>query len=127
MTKDHMAVFVIIPVKGLDNAKSRLSSLLTDDERKQFCLKMLEDVLRTVKSTKYPHETVVVSKDPMMSKIAKNFDAGYLRERKTGLNKTVSEAIDWCVERGAASVLVLPADIPLVEPTDLNIMFILGE
>ena len=127
MTKDHMAVFVIIPVKGLDNAKSRLSSLLTDDERKQFCLKMLEDVLRTVKSTKYPHETVVVSKDPMMSKIAKNFDAGYLKERKRGLNKTVSEAIDWCVERGAASVLVLPADIPLVEPTDLNIMFILGE
>ena len=127
MTRDHVTVFVIIPVKRLDNAKSRLSSLLTDDERKQFCLKMLEDVLRTVKSTKRAHETVVVSKDPMVSEIAKNFDAAYLKERKTGLNKTVSEAIDWCVKRGATSVLFLPADIPLVAPTDLNRIFTLRE
>ena len=127
MTKDQVTVFIIIPVKRLDNAKSRLSSLLTDDERKQFCLKMLEDVLETVKSTKHPHETVVVSNDPTVSKVAKNFDAAYLKERKTGLNKSVSEAVDWCVERGAASVLVLPADIPLVTPNDLDRILMLGE
>jgi len=127
MTKDHVTIFVIIPVKKLDNAKSRLSSLLTDDERKQFCLKMLEDVLRTVNSTKRAHETVVVSKDSMVSQVAKNFEMIYLRERKTGLNKTVSEAVDWCVERRATSVLVLPADIPLVTPMDLNRIFTLGE
>ncbi len=127
MTKDQVTVFIIIPVKRLDNAKSRLSSLLTDDERKQFCLKMLEDVLGTVKSTKHPHETAVVSNDPTVSKVAKNFDAAYLKERKTGLNKSVSEAVDWCVERGAASVLVLPADIPLVTPWDLDRILMLGE
>jgi len=127
MTKDYVTVFVIIPVKRLDNAKSRLSSLLTDDERKQFCLKMLEDVLRTVKSTKRAHETVLVSKDPTVSEIAKIFNVAYLKERKTGLNRTVSEAVDWCVERGATSVLVLPADIPLVAPMDLNRIFALGE
>jgi len=127
MTRDHVTVFVIIPVKRLDNAKSRLSSLLTNDERKQFCLKMLEDVLRTVKSTKRAHEKVVVSKDPMVTQIAKNFEVAYLKERKRGLNKTVSEAVDWCIERRATSVLVLPADIPLVAPTDLNRIFTLGE
>lgn len=127
MTRDHVPVFAIIPAKKLDNAKSRLSSLLKDNERKQFCLKILEDVLRTVKSTKRVHETVVVSKDTMVSEIAKNFEVAYLKERKTGLNKTVSEAVDWCVERGAMSVLVLPADIPLVTPTDLNRIFTLGE
>jgi len=127
MTQDYVTVFVIIPVKRLDNAKSRLSSLLTDDERKQFCLKMLEDVLRTVKSTKRVHETVLVSKDPTVSEIAKIFDVAYLKERKAGLNRTVSEAVDWCVERKATSVLVLPADIPLVAPMDLNRIFTLGE
>jgi len=127
MTKDYVAVFIIIPVKRLDNAKSRLSSILTDDERKHFCLKMLEDVLETVNSTKHPHETVVISKDPTVSKIAKNFEAAYLKERKTGLNKAVSEAVDWCVEMGAASVLVLPADIPSVMPTELERIFTLGE
>jgi len=127
MTKDHVTAFVIIPVKRLDNAKSRLSSLLTDDERKQFCLKMLEDVLGTVKSTKRAHETVVVSKDPLVSEITKIFDVAYLKERKRGLNKTVSEAVNWCVKREATSVLVLPADVPLVVPTDLNRIFTLGE
>lgn len=127
MTKDPVNVYVIIPVKRLDNAKSRLSSLLTDGERKQFCLKMLEDVLSAVKSTKCAHETVVVSKDPMVSQVAKNFEVTHLKEKKRGLNKTVSEAVDWCIEREATSVLVLPADIPLVIPTDLDRIFALGE
>ncbi len=127
MTRNPMTVFVIIPVKRLDNAKSRLSSLLTDDERKQFCIKMLEDVLRTVKSTRRIHEVVVVSRDPAVLRIAETFGMAYFKEGKTGLNEAVSEAIGWCVERGATSVLVLPADIPLVTPTDLNRMLSLGE
>lgn len=127
MTRKRMTVFVIIPVKRLDNAKSRLSPLLTDGERKQFCLNMLEDVLRTVKSTKRVNQTVVVSNDPEVFHVAKNFEAAYLRERKTGLNEAISEAIGWCIERSAASVLVLPADIPLVTPTDLNRMLALRE
>jgi 2-phospho-L-lactate guanylyltransferase len=122
-----MAVFVIIPVKRLDNAKSRLSSLLTDDERKLFCLKMLEDVLTTVKATRRIHQTVVVSRDPAVLRIAGTFGVAYLEERKTGLNEAVSEAIGWSVERGATSVLVLPADIPLVTPTDLNRTLSLGK
>jgi len=127
MTRKLMAVFVIIPAKRLDNAKSRLSPLLTDDERKQFCLRMLEDVLRTVKSTKHINQTVVVSNDPEVFHVAKNFEAAYLRERKAGLNEAVSQAIGWCIRRGATSVLVLPADIPLVTPKDLNRMLALRE
>jgi len=122
-----MAVFVIIPVKRLDSAKSRLSPLLTADERKQFCLKMLEDILKTVKSTKSINQTVVISNDPEVFHAASKFFAAYLKERKTGLNEAVSEAIGWCIERGATSVLVLPADIPSVTPADLNRMLALGE
>ena len=127
MTRKRMAVSVIIPVKRLDNAKSRLSPLLASEERKQFCLKMLEDVLRTVKSMKRINQTVVVSNDPEVFRDAKNFEAAYLKERRAGLNEAVSEAIGWCIERGATSVLVLPADIPLVTPTDLNRMLALRE
>jgi len=127
MTRKPMTVLAIVPVKRLDNAKSRLSSLLTDDERKQFCLKMLEDVLRTVKSTRRIHQTVVVSRDPAVLRIAEAFGVVYLKEGKTGLNEAVSEAIGWCVERRATSIIVLPADIPLVTPTDLSRMLSLGE
>jgi 2-phospho-L-lactate guanylyltransferase len=127
MTRNPMIIFVIIPVKRLDNAKSRLSPFLTNDERKQFCLKMLEDVLRTVKSTRHIHQTVVISSDPAVLQIAETFGVAHLKEGKTGLNEAVSEAIGWCVEKGATSVVVLPADIPLVTPTDLKRMLSLGE
>lgn len=120
-----MGVFVIIPVKKLENAKSRLSPFLTQSERKQFCLKMLEDILKTVKSTKRIHQIVVVSDDPEMFHIAKNFGVTYLRETKIGLNEAVSEAIGWCIEKEVTSALVLPADIPLVTPVDLNRMLAL--
>lgn len=122
-----MAIFVVIPVKKLEEAKSRLSPLLTHEERKQFCIKMLEDVLRAVKSTRCVHRTLVVSMDPAVLRVAKRFDASSLMESLPGLNQAVSEAIDWCIWKGANSALILPADIPLVTPKDLNEILSLRE
>ncbi len=113
-------IFVVIPVKKLDEAKSRLSPLLTIEERKDFCLKMLEDVLISVKSTEAISQTVVISKDPLVRQAAKTFEAVFLKEKKTGMNQAVSQAIDWCIQKAAKSVLILPADIPLIVPSDLH-------
>lgn len=122
-----MSVSAIIPVKKLDEAKSRLSSLLSNNERREFCLKMLEDVLVTVKTTRCIRWTVVVSVDPTVLQVAKRFDVVTLMERQSGLNQAVSEAINWCVQNGAKSTLILPADVPLVTPRDLNRIFSLGK
>ena len=122
-----MTTFVIVPVKKLDDAKSRLSLVLLNNERKEYCLKMLEDVLTTVKTTRHIDQTVVVSKDAEVFQVAKSFDAVLLIEGQPGLNQAVSEAISWCTQRGATSTLVLPADIPLVTPMDLNRILSLGE
>lgn len=120
-------VFAVIPVKSLDKAKSRLSPFLTGAERKGFCLKMLEDVLNTVKSTKSINQTVVVVNDLEVLHAAEKFDIEYLKEKGGGLNQAVSQAIDWCCKREASSVLILPIDIPLVKPVDLERMLALGE
>ena len=122
-----MSVFAIIPVKKLDDAKSRLSSLLSDNERREFCLEMLEDVLVTVKATRCIRWTVVVSVDPTVLQAAKRFGLVPLMESQPGLNQAVSEAINWCVQNGAKSTLILPADIPSVTPGDLNRIFSLGK
>ncbi len=122
-----MSVFVIIPVKKLDEAKSRLSSLLSDNERREFCLEMLEDVLATVKTTRPICRTVVVSVDPTVLQAAKRFEVVSLMESQPGLNQAVSEAISWCVQNGAKSTLILPADIPSVTPRDLNRILSLGK
>ena len=122
-----MTTFVIIPVKGLDEAKSRLSPLLFDNERKEFCLKMLEDVLLAVKTMKGVQQTLVISIDPLVFRVAKSFGAVPFKESRLGFNQAVSEAISWSIQGGAGSVLILPADIPLVTATDLNKILSLGK
>lgn len=121
-----MSVFAIVPVKKLDAAKSRLSPLLSDNERRQLCLKMLEDVLTAIKVTRRVHWVVVVSVDPVVLQAAKSFDVFSLMESQPGLNQAVSEAINWCVQNGAKSTLILPADIPSVTSADLNWILSLG-
>jgi 2-phospho-L-lactate guanylyltransferase len=117
----------IIPVKQLDKAKTRLSSLLSNNERREFCLEMLEDVLVAVTTSKCSRRTVVVSVDPTVLEVAKRFGVFSLIESRLGLNQAVSEAIDWCVQNGAKSTLILPADIPSVKPIDLARIFSLGK
>ena len=122
-----MLNFAIIPVKNLDVTKSRLSPLLSSSERGCFVLKMLEDVLKATKSTPQIRQTVVVGADSETVKVAKSFGAVSLAEVPLGLNEAIFEAIKWCVQKKAESVLILPADVPLVTPTDLNGILSLGE
>jgi len=119
--------FVIVPVKRLEKAKSRLSPLLSSNERKQFCFEMLKDVLRSVKTAKYIHQAVVMSMDDTALQVAKSFDATPFKESKLGLNQAILEAVNWCAEEGVSSALILPADIPLVTSKDLDGIFSLGK
>jgi len=88
---------------------------------------MLEDVLVTVRTTRCIFCTVVVSVDPTVLQVAKRFGVVPLMESQPGLNQAVSEAINWCVQNGAKSTIILPADIPSVTPRELNRIFSLGK
>lgn len=56
----------------------------------------------------------------MVQWFADNFGVVFLWERKRGLNQAVAQATHWCIQKGAESVLVLPADIPLITSEDVN-------
>jgi 2-phospho-L-lactate guanylyltransferase len=114
-----MSVFAIIPVKTLLKSKTRLSLLLDQKERQAFTLVMLEDVLKAVKGS-LVWKTVVISSDPAVEKLTKNFGAVYLAEKNQGLNQAIEQATEWCVQNNAESVLVLPADIPLITLGDVR-------
>ena len=120
MNERQKDVCAIIPAKSLDKAKSRLSALLPIAERKEFCLKMLEDVLNAVKLAMNISQTVVVSNDLNVLHATEEFDVEYLRESRSGLNQAVSQAVDWCCKRETQSVLILPIDIPLVTSRNLE-------
>ena len=121
-----MNAFAVVPVKKLHRAKTRLSSLLSSNERRKLCLKMLKDVLVAVTTARRIRWTVIVSGDPTVLQLAKRFRVSSLTESQPGLNRAVSEAIDWCIQNGAKSTVILPADIPSVTPRDVDRFLSLG-
>jgi len=114
-----MSVFAVIPVKTLSKSKTRLSTVLNSRERQMFTLAMLEDVLKAVKCSMV-RQTVVIGSDRTVKEIADDFGVSYLKERKHGLNQAIKQATEWCIQNNANSILVLPADIPLITPEDIN-------
>ena len=114
-----MSAFAVVPVKTLLKSKTRLSHIFTLQERSLFTLAMLEDVLKALKDSEVD-ESIVVGSDSAVEEFAKRNDAMFLRERREGLNQAVCQATELCVEREAAQVLVLLADVPLVEVKDIN-------
>jgi 2-phospho-L-lactate guanylyltransferase len=82
---------------------------------------MLSDLLAVLRNVRRIHRVIVVSADPSVRCIVKPFGAGFLWEgKRRGLNKGVRLAIQKSKRRGAAVVLVIHADIPLVTTREIR-------
>jgi 2-phospho-L-lactate guanylyltransferase len=120
-----LAVYAIVPVKRLGVSKRRLSKFLSSQERKLLTIAMLEDVLIALKSSAI-NEIVVVSSDPNVRMIADRLGVSFFSPIRNGLNAAVEEATAWCMRNEADSVLVVPADVPLLSSEDVNTIVELG-
>ena len=120
-----MVVYAIVPVKKIGVSKRRLSQSLSLQERKSLTVAMLEDVLKALQ-TSVVNKVLVVSNDPKVRPIAERFGADFFSPFRKGLNFAIEEAWAWCIRNKADSVLVLPADIPLVTSKDIDCIVQLG-
>jgi 2-phospho-L-lactate guanylyltransferase len=120
-----MGVYAIVPVKKIGASKRRLSESLSLQERKSLTVAMLEDVLQALKGS-VVSQVLVVSNDQNVLPIAQRFGASFFSPARKGLNSAIEEAWAWCIRDKADSVLVLPADIPLVTPKDIDVIVNLG-
>ena len=121
-----MAIYAIIPVKKLAESKTRLSLVFTPQERSMFTLTMLEDVLNALKGSSVD-KIVVVAEDSQVKQTASKFGASYRFANGAKLNSAVEETTLYCLKKGAQSVLVLPADVPLIESEEINRLIQLGD
>lgn len=121
-----MRVFAAVPVKSLLNSKTRLSDVLSQQERRSFALSMVEDVLTALKSSRV-YRVVVISPDKTLQASAESFGVSFLMENKPGLNRVASQVTEWCIRNNAESVLTVSADIPLIIPRDVNRILELGD
>lgn len=71
---------VVVPVKALESAKSRLSTVLTSDARRELVLAMATDVLRACLSAPGVRSVRVVSPDPEVRALADRLRVGYVND-----------------------------------------------
>ncbi|MGE0682643.1 MAG: 2-phospho-L-lactate guanylyltransferase [Candidatus Binatia bacterium] len=116
--------FALVPVKALAWGKSRLSVLLSEDARRAVSRAMLTDVLTSLRHSSSIEKFAVVSSDTTLLSLAQEFGAYAVHEgQPRGLNGAVALGTDFCLQHGATALLVLLADLPLVEPEDVNFLF----
>ena len=122
-----MRLYVVIPVKGLNEAKGRLAGILSQSQRRELCICMFRDVALRVLDTENVEGLVVVSPDREIVKISRSLGADVLvEEGNFGVNRAVSKGINRCLNYGATAILILPADIPLILEEDIKFMARLG-
>ncbi len=116
-----MKLWVIVPVKRLAAAKSRLASVLSLRQRRELIIALLTQTLTTLKKIKGVEGILVVGRDRTVRAIARGHGADFVREEERGgLNRALSRAQAAAVRRGAEAVMILPADLPLLSVKDIS-------
>ena len=111
---DLSRTWALVPIRGLETAKTRLGEDLDAEERVDLVTALLRRTLRATRDARGIAGTIVVTMDPEAAGIAKELRAIGLVERAPGLNEAIEAARSVAVARGATAILILPADIPSV-------------
>ncbi len=113
-------VDVVVPMKPLATAKSRLAPEVADATRRAVALLMLRRVLDAAGRALGPAACRVVGGDETVRRVAREAGWGWAPEPGHDLNSSLWLAMERCYEEGAAAVLFLPADLPEISPQDVT-------
>jgi len=82
---------------------------------------MLTDVLAAITQSRLtPRRTWIVTSDPDLKPVAATYRANFLWDSMYSLNQSLSLAIDVLKKKDSEALLILPSDIPLLQPDDLD-------
>jgi 2-phospho-L-lactate guanylyltransferase len=111
---------ILVPVKILSDAKQRLSPVLAPEERFALAQAMCQDVLQALAQWSRRPAVSVVTSDSFARDLAARFNFEIIADNNSGETNAIEMATAVCKKRGAESTLVIPADIPLIEGSELQ-------
>jgi 2-phospho-L-lactate/phosphoenolpyruvate guanylyltransferase len=115
---------ILIPIKNLSAAKQRLASVLGQATRTELAQAMLHDVVAAVAAWAGRPPAALVTCDPFAIDLAREYDFEIIPDAaNSGETGAIEMATRVCVERGIDSTLVIPADIPLIQPAEIEEIF----
>ncbi len=118
-----MTIWAIVPVKPLRRGKSRLAGVLSEEERADLNRHLLQNTVSTLKNIPEIEHVLVVSRDQSALSLARDLGARTVLENGSPqLNVALERATIVAQTYETSGVLILPADLPLITPEDVNRM-----
>ena len=114
-------VWAVVPVKETGGAKTRLGDALPPELRPALAMAMLEDVLAALAQARGLAGIVLVTLDPVAIRLAAQYGATCRADgARDGHTGAVTAAARRLAAGGAAGMLTLPGDIPLVTAGEIE-------
>ena len=111
---------VVVPVRSLSDGKRRLGLAVDAEERAALVVGLLRGTIEATRAVVPPAGVTVVSADATVLQIARRLGAAIVAEAAhDDLNGALRQARDSVVDEGAAALLYLPADLPLLSDAAL--------
>jgi 2-phospho-L-lactate/phosphoenolpyruvate guanylyltransferase len=117
---DPATTWAIIPVRGLERAKSRLGGPLDAEERVELVSRLLRRAIAAATGSARVAGAIVVSGDRAALELARDSGAIAIADLDRGLNPALDLARAEAIGRGATAIVVLPADLPWLDSGTLD-------
>ncbi len=116
-----MTFWAIVPVKPLQRGKSRLAEVLTQEERLDLNRRLLAHTMDTLTAIPDIEHVLVISRDQAALALAREYGARTVQEHGAPqLNIALTRATIVARTYATRGVLILPADLPLITPEDIQ-------
>lgn len=110
---------VIVPMKPLDQSKSRMWTDVPTLQRESVTLLMLDTVLRAAVAAVGPMAVRVIGGDALVREVVGDAGATWSGDPGGGLNLSVLSAMQAAYADGCAAALFMPGDLPMIEVGDV--------
>ena len=108
-------------MKSFSKAKTRLN--LPQIQKEELCLKMFDEVLKTISNCKSIDKILVVSKDEQAMKLSKQYNTMQIFDNETGVNDAMDLASQYLIDKKYDCSIMFPQDIPIMKPSDIDNIF----
>lgn len=116
--QSNPTVVPLVPMKPLADCKTRLSRVMTVQDREDLTMGMLRRVLLAIRGAG-ADPYWVVGGDDRIRNLARTFGANWMEDLGRNLNDTITKSFENARLRGV-SALYLPGDLPFIKPSDIH-------
>ena len=115
-------MWAIVPIKTFGQAKQRLASVLSLEERRLLMLAMARDVLSALARCQRLTGVLIVSRTVEADALAQTFGTERFAESPdANLSEALTQARDYLMETlHAKGVMIVPADVPLISADEID-------